>query len=126
MWNRVAYKKEATFMNGTTYGYVRASTQEQNEARQLAAMREFGVARRANDPAYSGRDLRDTKIHLSGRRSSCRNSRKVFAGQNQAGRKPILSRPKKLFQKALISQEFMPIKDIEQDGSSKKRMDGKL
>lgn len=27
-----------------TYGYVRVSTQEQNEARQLAAMREFGVA----------------------------------------------------------------------------------
>ena len=26
------------------YGYVRVSTQEQNEARQLAAMREFGVA----------------------------------------------------------------------------------
>ena len=26
-----------------TYGYVRVSTQEQNEARQLAAMREFGV-----------------------------------------------------------------------------------
>lgn len=31
-------------MAGTTYGYVRVSTQEQNEARQLAAMREFGVA----------------------------------------------------------------------------------
>ena len=30
-------------MKGTTYGYVRVSTQEQNEARQLAAMREFGV-----------------------------------------------------------------------------------
>ena len=30
-------------MEGTTYGYVRVSTQEQNEARQLAAMREFGV-----------------------------------------------------------------------------------
>lgn len=27
-----------------TYGYVRVSTREQNEARQLAAMREFGVA----------------------------------------------------------------------------------
>ena len=26
-----------------TYGYVRVSTQEQNESRQLAAMREFGV-----------------------------------------------------------------------------------
>ena len=31
-------------MNGNTSGYVRVSTQEQNEARQLAAMREFGVA----------------------------------------------------------------------------------
>ncbi len=31
-------------MEGTTYGYVRVSTCEQNEARQLAAMREFGVA----------------------------------------------------------------------------------
>lgn len=31
-------------MEGNTYGYVRVSTQEQNEARQLAAMRKFGVA----------------------------------------------------------------------------------
>lgn len=31
-------------MTSSTYGYVRVSTQEQNEARQLAAMREFGVA----------------------------------------------------------------------------------
>ena len=31
-------------MTGTTYGYVRVSTQEQNEARQLAAMQKFGVA----------------------------------------------------------------------------------
>ena len=30
-------------MEGTTYGYVRVSTREQNEARQLAAMRKFGV-----------------------------------------------------------------------------------
>lgn len=30
-------------MEGTVYGYVRVSTQEQNEARQLTAMREFGV-----------------------------------------------------------------------------------
>ena len=30
-------------MKGTTYGYVRVSTREQNEARQLAAMRGFGV-----------------------------------------------------------------------------------
>lgn len=28
---------------GNTYGYVRVSTQEQNEARQLKAMRDFGV-----------------------------------------------------------------------------------
>ena len=31
-------------MSGSIYGYVRVSTQEQNEARQLAAMRSFGVA----------------------------------------------------------------------------------
>ena len=30
-------------MANNTYGYVRVSTQEQNEARQLTAMREFGV-----------------------------------------------------------------------------------
>ena len=30
-------------MDGNTYGYVRVSTREQNDARQLAAMREFGV-----------------------------------------------------------------------------------
>ena len=30
-------------MENNTYGYVRVSTQKQNEARQLAAMREFGV-----------------------------------------------------------------------------------
>ena len=30
-------------MEHNTYGYVRVSTQEQNEARQLSAMREFGV-----------------------------------------------------------------------------------
>ena len=30
-------------MTENTYGYVRVSTQEQNEARQLTAMREFGV-----------------------------------------------------------------------------------
>ena len=33
-------------MEGTTYGYVRVSTHEQNEARQLAAMRKFGVEER--------------------------------------------------------------------------------
>ena len=31
-------------MEGSTYGYVRVSTQEQHEARQMAAMRGFGVA----------------------------------------------------------------------------------
>ena len=30
-------------MDNNTYGYVRVSTQEQNEIRQLSAMREFGV-----------------------------------------------------------------------------------
>ncbi len=30
-------------IKGTTYSYVRVSTQKQNEARQLTAMREFGV-----------------------------------------------------------------------------------
>ena len=33
-------------MKGNTYGYVRVSTQEQNEARQLAAMQKFGVPER--------------------------------------------------------------------------------
>jgi DNA invertase Pin-like site-specific DNA recombinase len=33
-------------VKGNTYGYVRVSTQEQNEARQLAAMRKFGVPER--------------------------------------------------------------------------------
>ena len=31
-------------MEGKTYGYVRVSTRDQNDARQLVAMREFGVA----------------------------------------------------------------------------------
>lgn len=30
-------------MKETIYGYIRVSTQEQNEARQLAAMRAFGI-----------------------------------------------------------------------------------
>lgn len=30
-------------MNNTTYGYVRVSTKEQNEARQTIAMKAFGV-----------------------------------------------------------------------------------
>lgn len=44
--------------NGTTYGYVRVSTRDQNEARQLVAMKEFGVP---NDCVYmdkqSGKDF---------------------------------------------------------------------
>jgi len=36
--------KGAAIMTKNIYGYVRVSTQEQNEARQLAAMRKFGVA----------------------------------------------------------------------------------
>lgn len=30
-------------MNNTTYGYVRVSSKDQNEARQMIAMREFGI-----------------------------------------------------------------------------------
>ena len=30
-------------MNEMTYGYIRVSSKDQNEARQLLAMREFGV-----------------------------------------------------------------------------------
>ena len=33
-------------MENTTYGYVRVSTKEQNEDRQVMAMRTFGVAER--------------------------------------------------------------------------------
>ena len=36
-------RKGTTHMENTTYAYVRVSTQEQNEARQLTAMRQFGV-----------------------------------------------------------------------------------
>ena len=36
-------RKGLSHMGNNTYGYVRVSTQEQNEARQLTAMREFGV-----------------------------------------------------------------------------------
>ena len=46
-------------MEGTTYGYVRVSTREQNEARQLAAMREFGVEdERIVVEKLSGKDFR--------------------------------------------------------------------
>ena len=41
-----------------TYGYVRVSTKEQNEGRQLAAMREFGVeAGRVVLDKQSGKDF---------------------------------------------------------------------
>ena len=30
-------------MESNTYGYIRVSTQEQNEIRQITAMREFGI-----------------------------------------------------------------------------------
>ena len=30
-------------MANTTYGYVRVSTKDQNEARQIIAMRDFGI-----------------------------------------------------------------------------------
>ena len=46
-------------MSGNTYGYVRVSTQEQNEARQLAAMRSFGVAEEnITVEKLSGKDFR--------------------------------------------------------------------
>ena len=35
---------EETNMNNKTYGYIRVSTREQNEERQIIAMREFGIA----------------------------------------------------------------------------------
>lgn len=33
-------------MNGTTYGYVRVSAKDQNEARQMDAMKQYGIDRR--------------------------------------------------------------------------------
>ena len=48
--------------NGITYGYVRVSTRDQNEARQLVAMKEFGVP---DDYVYmdkqSGKDFNRPK-----------------------------------------------------------------
>ena len=41
------------------YGYVRVSTKEQNEARQIAAMREVGVA--------PGNAIKLTKNRLNGK-----------------------------------------------------------
>ena len=48
--------------NGITYGYVRVSTRDQNEARQLVAMKEFGIS---DDCVYmdkqSGKDFNRPK-----------------------------------------------------------------
>ena len=48
--------------NGAIYGYVRVSTRDQNEARQLVAMKEFGVP---DDCVYmdkqSGKDFNRAK-----------------------------------------------------------------
>ena len=47
-------------MGETIYGYVRVSTQDQNEARQLTAMRAFGVpeenivVEKLSESTYSG------------------------------------------------------------------------
>ena len=46
-------------MTGNIYGYVRVSTQEQNEARQMTAMRQFGVAEENTVvEKQSGKDFR--------------------------------------------------------------------
>ena len=39
----IVFTERGQLMANITYGYVRVSTQAQNEARQLAAMQEFGV-----------------------------------------------------------------------------------
>lgn len=45
-------------MNNSTYGYVRVSTKDQNEARQLIAMHEFGIdERRIFIEKQSGKDF---------------------------------------------------------------------
>jgi len=38
------FTERSRHMGDNTYGYIRVSTREQNEARQLAAMRKFGIA----------------------------------------------------------------------------------
>ena len=51
-------------MNCKTYGYVRVSTQVQNEARQLAAMREFGIDEdNIVIEKLSGRDFNRPRYH---------------------------------------------------------------
>ncbi len=50
-------------MGAQSYGYVRVSTQVQNEARQLAAMREFGVEdENIISEKQSGRDFKRRSI----------------------------------------------------------------
>ena len=45
------------------YGYIRVSTKEQNEQRQLIAMREFGIAEnRVYMDKQSGKDFERKKI----------------------------------------------------------------
>ncbi|MBQ1335019.1 MAG: recombinase family protein [Clostridia bacterium] len=45
-------------MGNSTYGYIRVSTRDQNEERQLAAMREFGIAdRHIYKDKQSGKDF---------------------------------------------------------------------
>ena len=46
-------------MEGKTYGYVRVSTQVQNEARQLTAMREFGVPEETSSSKNSPERISD-------------------------------------------------------------------
>ncbi len=83
-------------MGATTYGYVRVSTKEQNEARQVIAMRNFGIEEQHifiekqsgkdfNRPQYKKlirrirvRDILVIKsIYRSHRAKSCRNHRTV-------------------------------------------------
>ncbi len=58
-------------MENKTYGYVRVSTQEQNEMRQLKAMRDFGV-READIivEKLSGRDFKRPPIPEPGKGSA--------------------------------------------------------
>ena len=51
-------------MMSTVYGYVRVSTRDQNEARQLVAMKEFGVSRnRIFTDKLSGKDFNRPAYH---------------------------------------------------------------
>ena len=54
-------------MESSIYGYVRVSTQDQNEARQLAAMREFGVREESIIvEKLSGKDFHRPPLPTSG------------------------------------------------------------